>query len=103
MVLKKIESALIIGMGLIGSSLSRALYKYHLVSSIYGIDKDPNVIKKCKELNIVVNIENDIKKFKHQFDLIIISSPLSTYKEIFSYLNKFVNQPTLLTDVGSTK
>ena len=39
----------------------------------------------------------------NSFDLIIICSPLSTYKEIFSSLNQFVTQPTYVTDVGSTK
>tara|TARA_Y100000590_G_C15739911_1_gene1019881 strand:- start:773 stop:1693 length:921 start_codon:yes stop_codon:yes gene_type:complete len=99
----EIQSILIIGMGLIGSSLSRAFFKYKIVEKIYGIDKDSRVIDQCKNLNLVTGIEDNIDKFNHQFDLIIICSPLSSYKEIFSYLNKYINQPTLLTDVGSTK
>ena len=55
------------------------------------------------ELNLVVQVENDINKFRNQFDLIIICSPLGSYKEIFSSLNQFISKPTLVTDVGSTK
>jgi len=99
----KIKSILIIGMGLIGSSLSRAFYKNSVADYVYGLDKDEKTIIKCKDLNLLEGIENNIEKFNFQFDLIIICSPLSTYKEIFFYLNKFVTQQTLLTEVGSTK
>ena len=90
-------------MGLIGSSLSRAIYKNHLSVNVFGIDTNEDVIKKCEELNLLVTIDTNINNYQQQFDLIIICSPLSTYKEIFAYLNRFVTKPTLLTDVGSTK
>ena len=100
---KKFNSVLIIGMGLIGSSISRALYENQVVNNIYGLDTDDKVIKKCDELNLVVQGETDLNKFELQFDLIIICSPLSTYKDIFNSLAKFISEPTLVTDVGSTK
>ena len=100
---KNFNSVLVIGMGLIGSSLTRAIYKNHLATNVFGIDINQEVIKKCEELNLLVKIDNNINNFKQQFDLIIISTPLGTYKEVFSSLNKFVSQPTLVTDVGSTK
>jgi len=100
---KRFNSVLIIGMGLIGSSISRALYDNQVVNNIYGLDTDDKVIKKCEELNLVVQAETDLNKFELQFDLIIICSPLSTYKDIFNSLAKFISEPTLVTDVGSTK
>ena len=81
--LTKIQSVLIIGMGLIGSSLARAFYKNNVTNNVYGLDKDEQVVNKCKELNLLLQIENNIEQYNHQFDLIIICSPLSTYKEIF--------------------
>ena len=103
MIKKKIDSVLIIGMGLIGSSLSRAIYKNHLANNVFGIDTNEDVVRKCEELNLLVKINTNIDIYKQQFDLIIICTPLGTYKEIFSSLNHFVTQPTLVTDVGSTK
>ena len=81
------ESVLIIGMGLMGSSLARAMHLNKLANNVYGIDKDPKVIKKCQEMNLVIKIHEDISKLDFQFDLIIIATPLSTYKEIFLLLN----------------
>ena len=97
------QKALIIGVGLIGSSIARALRENNISSEIYGIDSNINVLAKCKNLNILTGGEKKLKDFSNQFDLIIICSPLSTYKKIFLSLNKFITQPTLVTDVGSTK
>ena len=103
MIKKKFNSVLIIGMGLIGSSISRALYDNHLVNNVYGLDSDSKVIKKCQDLNLLTQVETNLNKFTIQFDLIIICTPLSTYKNIFELLANFVSLPTLITDVGSTK
>jgi len=101
--LDKFNSVLIIGMGLIGSSIARALYENNLTSNIFGLDSNKDVIKKCLELDILLKGETDINNFSEQFDLIIICTPLNSYKNIFSYLNNYVSEDTLLTDVGSTK
>ena len=100
---KKFNSVLIIGMGLIGSSISRALIENHVANNVYGLDSDSKVIKKCQNLNILIQGETELKNFDFQFDLVIICTPLSTYKQIFQSLSEFVSQPTLVTDVGSTK
>tara|TARA_Y100000590_G_scaffold441812_1_gene569066 strand:- start:6063 stop:6974 length:912 start_codon:yes stop_codon:yes gene_type:complete len=100
---KKYNSVLIIGMGLIGSSIARAMYENQMATNVYGVDSSEKVIKKCEELNIVSKVETNIKKFNEQFDLIIICTPLSKYKDIFNDLNLYVSKTTFLTDVGSTK
>lgn len=99
----KFNSILIIGMGLIGSSLARAIKKNNLANNIYGLDTDINTLKKCEELEIISKAENSLNRFSIQFDLIIICSPLSTYKTIFNELDSYITQDTLITDVGSTK
>ena len=101
--LTKFNSVLIIGMGLIGSSIARALYENNLTANIFGLDSNMDVIKKCLELDILLKGETDINNFSEQFDLIIICTPLNSYKNIFTYLNNYVSEDTLLTDVGSTK
>ena len=47
------RKTLIIGVGLIGSSIARALRDHHISSEIYGIDPNKDVIAKCKDLNIL--------------------------------------------------
>jgi len=100
---KKYNSVLIIGMGLIGSSISRALVEHNVANSVYGLDSDDKIIKKCQDLNLLVQGETNLKNFDLQFDLIIICTPLSSYKNIFISLSDFISLPTLITDVGSAK
>ena len=97
------ERILIIGMGLIGSSIARAIKKYNISQEIYGLDSNENVLEKSAELQILSESSKNIEELDKQVDLIIICSPLGTYKDIFSSLNKFVKKETLVTDVGSTK
>jgi len=97
------KSVLIIGVGLIGSSLSRAIKEYGISQNIYGLDNNLENIKKCEDLNIILRGEEKINNFSEQFDLVLICTPLSSYKNIFKQLNSYVTKDTLVTDVGSTK
>ncbi len=97
------ESALVIGMGLIGSSIARALKEKQLSKKIFAIDRDNEVINISKNLNLVDAIESDLNKYNQQFDIVFICTPLSSYRDIFKQLNSYVNETTLVTDVGSTK
>ena len=46
------DTVLIIGIGLIGSSIARAIKKNKISSKIYGLDINKNVLEKCKEFGI---------------------------------------------------
>tara|TARA_B110000196_G_C21138406_1_gene662464 strand:- start:393 stop:1310 length:918 start_codon:yes stop_codon:yes gene_type:complete len=100
---KEFNSVLIIGLGLIGSSLARAIKESELSENIFGLDNNKKNLEKCKELGLLIKGFDSLQSFNQQFDLIIICSPLGTYKNIFTELNQFIFKKTLITDVGSTK
>ncbi len=97
------KSVLIIGMGLIGSSIARVIKQKKISEKIFAIDNHQATIDLTKELNIVDEIFENIQNFTKEVDIIFICSPLSSYKNIFNELNTFIQKPTLVTDVGSTK
>ncbi len=97
------ERILIIGMGLIGSSLARAIKEYRISNKVYGLDTNITNLDKCIDLSIIVKGENKINNFSEQFDLILICTPLGEYKKIFKILDLYINKDTIVTDVGSTK
>ena len=90
-------------MGLIGSSIARVIKEKKIADKIFALENDNNNIKITNDLNIVDEIQNDLKNFKLQFDYIFICVPLGSYKNIFNKLNNYITKPTLITDVGSTK
>ena len=100
---KSYNSVLIIGMGLIGSSIARVIKQKKISEKVFAIDNDKTTINLTKDLNIVDEIFENLQNFSEQVDLIFICTPLSSYKNIFQELNIFIQTPTLITDVGSTK
>ncbi len=93
----------IIGCGLIGSSIARAIRKNHLSSKIVSSNRSDSVNKKVIELKIVDDSSSDTKKMAEGSDLIIIAAPLSSYENIISKIKNSLKSGTILTDVGSVK
>ena len=72
----------IIGCGLIGSSLARAIKKNNLAEKLVSSNRSDAVNKKVIELNLVSESSTDTKKMVNNSDLIIIATPLSSYEEV---------------------
>lgn len=70
----------IIGCGLIGSSIARAIKKNNLSVKIVSSNRSDTTNKKVIKLNIVNESSSDTKKMVKESDLIIIATPLSSYK-----------------------
>ena len=92
----------IIGCGLIGSSLLRAINRKKLSTKINAFDKSKEVGSFIKN-NLSVNVCNDINDSVKDSDLVIISAPLSSYKEILLSIKSNLKKNVILTDTGSAK
>lgn len=93
----------IIGLGLIGSSIARAIKKNNLCKILVAHDKSKIVLKKTSKLKITNHIEPNLKKSVKDSDLVIICTPLGTYKNIVSVIKNNLKKSCILTDVGSAK
>ncbi len=100
MMFKKIT---IIGFGLIGSSIAREIKKYKLSKFISACDTSSKHLGEIKKLKLADEVTANLKQSITGSDLIIISTPLSAYREIFEIIKKFSNKKVLVTDVGSSK
>ena len=92
----------IIGCGLIGSSLLRAIDKKKLSKQINIFDKSKEVSMFIKK-NFSAEVFNNISESVKESDLVIISSPLSSYKEILLSIKSNLKKDVILTDTGSAK
>ena len=93
----------IIGCGLIGSSLARAIKKNHLAEKIVSSNRSTIVNNKVIELKIVDDSSADTRKMVEGSDLIIIATPLSSYEEVILQIKDSLKSGAILTDVGSVK
>jgi len=93
----------IIGCGLIGSSILRAIKSKNLAKEIRIFDHSKEVTTYLKKENICTNIYSDIRHCVINSDLIIIATPLSSYKEIILSIKDSLKKNAILTDTGSVK
>jgi cyclohexadieny/prephenate dehydrogenase len=97
------ENITIIGCGLIGSSILRAVNKNGISKKLNVYDKSKEVLSFLKKKNLKVNISSEISKSVEDADLIIIAAPLSAYEEIFLSIKNNLKQNSIITDTGSAK
>ena len=92
----------IIGCGLIGSSILRAVEEKKLATKISVYDKSSKVIDYLKK-NFSAEICSNISDVVKDSDLVVIASPLSSYKEILLSIHTSLKENVILTDTGSAK
>ena len=97
------KKILIIGCGLIGSSILRAIKHKKLSKKIFIFEKSKKNISKIKKIKSNCQFIKNINKEIYDVDLVIISTPMSEYKKIIQKLNDTLKPNALVTDVGSTK
>jgi len=93
----------IIGCGLIGSSLARAIKKNNLAEKIVSSNRSDAANKKVIELKIVDDSSSETKKMVDGSDLVVIATPLSSYEDVISKIKNNLKNGVILTDVGSVK
>ena len=97
------KKVLIIGCGLIGSSILRAINSKKLSKKTFVLEKSKTNISKIKKIKSNCKFIKSINKEISDVDLVIICTPMSQYKKIIQRLNKSLKAGCLITDVGSTK
>ena len=97
------SNLLIIGCGLIGSSILKSSIKNKIAKNIYIFEKSEKNKKIVRKINKKIKIISTLNKDLSKMNFIIICTPMSEYKFIFSKLDKHVSQKSVITEVGSTK
>ena len=97
------KNILIIGCGLLGSSLLRRINKKKIAKKIYIYEKSKANCLKIKKLKLPGIIINKLQDGVIKSDLIILCTPMSEYKNLILKMNKFLSPKTIVTDIGSSK
>ena len=97
------KNVLIIGCGLLGSSLVRRISKKKIAQKIFIYEKSKSNLAKIKKLKLPGTIIKSLKDGVVNSDLIIFCTPMSEYKKLILKINNFILPRTMITDVGSSK
>ncbi|HVH73398.1 MAG TPA: prephenate/arogenate dehydrogenase family protein [Stellaceae bacterium] len=93
----------IIGIGLIGSSLARALRQLSPQTRIVACAKTDKTLAAVRRLGIADEAAGDPAEAVRGADLVVLATPLSAYVEIGRRIAPVLAPGTILTDVGSVK
>ena len=97
------KKILIIGCGLIGSSILRGSITKKISKHYFVYEKSKKNIRKIKKIDNKIRILKKLDDKISDVDLVVLSTPMSEYEKIIPNLNKYLNKNCLITDVGSTK
>jgi len=97
------KNILIIGCGLLGSSVLRSIHKNKLANKIYIYEKSKKNISTLKKLKLPGKVVSSLKEAVTKSNFIIFCTPMSEYKNIITKINNYILPNTLITDVGSSK
>jgi prephenate dehydrogenase len=93
----------ILGVGLIGGSLARALRDAGHVVEIVGYGRTLASLQRAVELGVVDRIETSLSAAVNGADMVVLATPVGVMPEIFPAIAPYLGESTVLTDVGSVK
>ncbi len=93
----------LIGLGLMGSSLARLLRRDGLADEIVGCARTEATRQKALELGLVDRAEADAAACVDGADLVVVCTPLGTYRAIAGAIASSLADGAIVTDVGSVK
>jgi len=99
----RIRRLTLIGIGLIGGSLSLALKRAGAVGEVIGHARSEQSLNRGVELGILDAYETDIGKAVQGSDLVVVATPLGAIRPVFAGIAPQLADDAVITDVGSAK
>jgi prephenate dehydrogenase len=93
----------IIGVGLIGGSLARALRRANACKHITGCGRSDEHLQRALELGVIDEYTTDIAHAVKGADMVVLSVPLRAMPAIFRIIDAHIDPHAIITDVGSAK
>lgn len=98
-----IQRLTIIGVGLIGGSLARALKQAGECEEVIGCGRNLANLNDAITIGAIDRYETDPALAVKDADMVVVAVPLGTMPAIFTAIRKALSPETIVTDVGSVK
>jgi prephenate dehydrogenase len=93
----------IIGVGLIGGSLARAVKKAGYCGEVVGSGRDAVQLQRAVQLGVIDHYETDPARAVVDADIIVLAVPLGAMESVLRSIAPHIKQGAVITDVGSAK
>jgi len=98
-----IKRLCIIGVGLIGGSLARALKRDGACGEVVGCGRDEAALQRAVELGVIDRYHADPAQAVRGADVVVLAVPLGNMEAVLRAIAPAVTDDTVITDVGSAK
>ncbi|MFQ5937420.1 MAG: prephenate dehydrogenase, partial [Acidiferrobacterales bacterium] len=98
-----IERLAIIGVGLIGGSLARALQRGGRVREVIGFGRSLGNLQKAVDLGVIGQVAISAVDAVREADMVVIATPVGSMQAIFAEIAPYIADGAVVTDVGSVK
>jgi len=97
------ERVAIIGIGLIGSSLARAIRTQGLATTVVCADANPAHAGRAQALGIVDEAHTEPAEAARDADLVVLCIPIGAYAAVAQAIGPVLTPGAIVSDVGSVK
>jgi len=98
-----IERLCVIGVGLIGGSLARALRAAGACREVVGAGRNSENLQTAVDLGVIDRYETDLSRAVAGADMVLVSVPLGAMADVFGAIRGHLSPHTVVTDAGSAK
>ncbi|WP_460449728.1 prephenate/arogenate dehydrogenase family protein [Alsobacter sp. SYSU BS001988] len=97
------DRLVIVGLGLIGSSLARAARHLRLARTVVGADASPQVRSRVAELGLVDEVADKVAEAVRGADYVILCVPVGACGAVAAEMSGALAPGAIVSDVGSVK
>lgn len=103
LIMKELKQITVIGLGLLGGSLTLAGSRCFSNVKTVGYTHRPATRSKARKLAVADEVAEDILEAVSRADLVILATPIYIFERIFAQIADTLPVGCIVTDVGSTK
>jgi len=96
------DTVALVGLGLIGSSLARAIRKYGLARKIVACVRPGPTADKVRKLGLADQVSENLEGVRDA-DLVILCTPVGTFGQLAEDMAPYLKKGAIVSDVGSVK
>lgn len=98
-----IDRLCIVGVGLIGGSLARALRSKEACREVVGVSRRTEHLQEAVKLGVIDRYETDFARAVEGADMVLIAVPLGAIAPVMKKVRDHLAPGAIVTDVGSAK
>jgi len=98
-----IQRLTIIGVGLIGGSLARALKRAGACGEVVGCGRNTSHLQQAIDLGVIDRYDTHPANAVKNADIVVLAVPLGTMAPMFAAIRDALSPQTIITDAGSAK